>query len=104
VVHSSYNYDAANRLTSVVHAAAGGNIGSYALQYDAAGRITQLTDIDGTTTYNYDNRNELLSANHSDAANPDESYSYDANGNRLSSHHAGAAYQTGSANRLLSDG
>lgn len=65
--------------------------------YDAASRITRITDIDGATDYSYDKTNQLTAA---DATyRPDEGYSYDANGNRTN-----AGYQAGSNNQLTSDG
>ncbi|TAE58470.1 MAG: hypothetical protein EAZ76_02010 [Nostocales cyanobacterium] len=76
----------------------------YNYVYDAASRITEITDIDGTTDYTYDNRDQLTGANHSNANNPDETYTYDANGNRITSSIHGNGYVTGEGNRLLSDG
>ncbi|WP_342596957.1 RHS repeat-associated core domain-containing protein [Cyanobacterium aponinum UTEX 3222] len=69
----------------------------YDLTYDTGSRITQIVDIDGTSSFAYDTRNQLLEANHSDI--DDESYSYDDNGNRTLS-----GYVTGVNNELLSDG
>ncbi|MFM6321527.1 MAG: RHS repeat-associated core domain-containing protein [Microcystis panniformis] len=76
----------------------------YNYLYDAASRITKITDIDGTTDYTYDKRAQLTGANYSNTNNPDESYSYDANGNRITSSIHGNGYVTGKGNRLLSDG
>jgi RHS repeat-associated protein len=71
---------------------------------ESVSRITQIEDLDGLTTYAYDDRDQLTGAVHADTANPDETYEYDANGNRLSSHLHDANYETDSHNRLVSDG
>jgi RHS repeat-associated protein len=52
---------------------------------------------DGASDFNYDNVNQVTSADHSSQS--DENYVYDENGNRTSS-----GYQTGPYNRMLSDG
>lgn len=92
---TTYTYDAKNRLDVLSH----GSGVSYGFNYDNANRITKITDADGVTNYTYDKNNQLTVANHSNANNPNESFSYDANGNRNSS-----GYQTGSNNRLQSNG
>lgn len=92
---STYTYDAKNRLDVLSY----GSGVSYNFNYDNGNRITKITDIDGVTNYTYDKNNQLTAANHSNSNKPAESFSYDANGNRNSS-----GYQTGSNNRLNSDG
>lgn len=104
VANSAFVYDALNRLTTLDHASATTIIAFTHLSYDSASRITKLQNVDGTTDYAYDNRDELVSAIHSDASNPDEDYRYDANGNRIFSHLHDDGYVTGINNRLLSDG
>jgi RHS repeat-associated protein len=104
VVGSTYEYDALNRLTSLTHDNSTSTVAFYDFVYDAAGRIAQITDVDGVTTYGYDDTNQLTSTDHSAAGIPDEVYSYDANGNRTSSQLHGDGYRTGTGNRLLSDG
>ena len=104
VIGTTYVYDELNRLSSLTHSnGLSKNVAFYNFAYDAASRITQITDIDGITNYNYDERNQLIGADRSDENNPDESYSYDANGNRISSH-LHSNYTTGDNNRLESDG
>lgn len=94
-----------NRLDNLTHRNAAGSVVSFFdLDYDAASRITRITDIDGVTDYSYDDTDQLTVADHSDPANPDETYAFDANGNRISSHLHGSGYVTGPGNRLLSDG
>jgi RHS repeat-associated protein len=80
------------------------------LAYDAASRITQLVNGDGSSSYSYDNRNQVTAADHTlvgaglPTVRPDEAFAYDANGNRTSSSLHGSAYRTGPGNRLSSDG
>jgi|GEM_PF-820174 len=56
---------------------------------NASGRINSSTLLGNTTTYDYDNTHQLISANHSAPAFPDESYTVDANGTRIDSHRGG---------------
>ena len=65
--------------------------------FDALGRITQMVSQDGTSTYGYDSKSQLTSADHSYQS--DETYTFDNNGNRTMS-----GYQTGTDNRLTNDG
>jgi RHS repeat-associated protein len=105
VIGTDYSYDAQNRLMRIDHKnSSGASVAFYDYVYDLASRITQITDVDGVTTYSYDDRDQLTGANHTDPNQPDETYQYDANGNRLNSHLHGSGYVTGPANRLLSDG
>jgi len=101
---TTYVYDTLNRLMSLTHNDGTSDVAFFNYAYDAADRITSITDVDGVTTYTYDDRDQLTGADHNDPANPDEAYAYDANGNRVSSHAHGAGYQIGDANRLASDG
>ena len=98
VATTIYTYDPLNRLGQLQHQGSNGSaIAGYDFGYDAASRITRITDIDGITDYGYDETNQLVGADSS--YRTDESYSYDANGNRTN-----AGYQTGVNNQLLSDG
>lgn len=105
VIGTDYNYDGQNRLTRIDHKnAANTSVAFYDYEYDVASRITKITDVDGVTNYAYDDRDQLISAESVDAAFADEFYQYDANGNRIESSLHGTGYETGHANRLLSDG
>jgi RHS repeat-associated protein len=97
VATTTYSYDADGHVTGMRHAAGATVIAAYAWTFDPAGRVTQETGSDGTSTYTYDATNQLLSATHT--TQPAESYTYDANGNRT-----GSGYVIGPDNRLLSDG
>jgi RHS repeat-associated protein len=104
VGNTNYTYDALNRLTNLNHSNSTTNLAFYNFVYDEASRITQIENIDGTTDYTYDKRSQLLGAEYSNTVVTDESYTYDKNGNRVSSTQHGENYQTGTNNRLLSDG
>lgn len=112
VANTAYAYDSLNRVSSVTHRnATNAVVDSFVFQYDAMSRISRLTDVDGSTDYQYDSRGEVTSANHADSANPDETYAYDPTGNRTASHLPGSAYVVGDGvantadnNRLTSDG
>jgi len=106
VIGTDYQYDALNRLINMSHDNAGGSAAAfYNFEYDPASRITALTDVDGRTDFNYDDRDQLTGASRDVAdTRGDEDYTYDANGNRVESHLHGSGYATGANNRLLSDG
>jgi RHS repeat-associated protein len=105
VIESTYSYDILNRQDSIQHRDAGSNVVAFfGYSFDAADRITGVTDIDGLTDYTYDDLDRITVANHSQSGNLNESYAYDANGNRTNSHLHGTGYVTGTGNRLLSDG
>ena len=105
VIGTDYSYDQQNRLTRIDHKnSANTSVAFYDYEYDIASRISKITDVDGVTNYEYDDRDQLISADHADAVFADESYTYDANGNRTNSHLHGSGYVTGPGNRLLSDG
>ncbi len=103
VANSTFAYDNLNRVTTINHANPGGQpIAFFNYAYDAASRITGITDLDGSITYAYDQTNQLTATQYSDPGRTDESYDYDLNGNRLTSHRS-ASHTTGQHNRLLSD-
>jgi RHS repeat-associated protein len=104
VTGTTYSYDQLNRLTNLTHNNGTADLAFYDYVYDASSRITQITNVDGVTDYSYDDRDQLIAAEYSNDNNLDESYSYDANGNRIESSIHSDGYQTGDANRLLSDG
>ncbi|MGR3278684.1 FG-GAP-like repeat-containing protein [Acaryochloris marina NIES-2412] len=97
VAQSDYTFDLAGRLTNLTHSRDSVVIADYRWDYDAANRIIRFTSPDGTSDYNYDDRNQITRSDHS--YQDDEAYSYDNNGNRTN-----PGYETGGNNRLLSDG
>ena len=97
VAGSNYTYDAGSRLTQLSHGGGNGVLADYTWAYDEINRITQFISPDGSSSYNYDATNQLVGSDYS--YQDDEAYSYDANGNRTND-----GYDTGTDNRLLSDG
>jgi RHS repeat-associated protein len=96
VAETNHIYDSINRLTNIIHGNGANTISSYAQTYDAASKITSVTGTDGSSTYTYDDTNQLTGADYDFQA--DESYSYDGNGNRTND-----GYVTGVNNQLLED-
>jgi YD repeat-containing protein len=97
VANSTYAYDNDGRLTQLQHLQGANQLATYGFQYDATNRLTQFNQGNNTSDYDYDARGQLLGNDNTTLA--DEAYSYDGNGNRTNN-----GYQTGSNNRLLSDG
>ncbi|WP_419580846.1 RHS repeat-associated core domain-containing protein [Stieleria magnilauensis] len=106
VVGTDYEYDEINRLADLRHTDNADEVlAFFTYGHDAASRITEITDVNGLTEFAYDNRSQLIEADRADTdPRVDEFYQYDANGNRIASHLHGDGYETGPANRLLSDG
>jgi RHS repeat-associated protein len=102
-----YNYDALLRLTEEhKRSADDASLYRYAYTYDAAGNRTQLVNFTGsatqTTTYQYNNGNQLTSSNLSGVGT--STYSYDSNGNMVYSEdpNIGASeYNHNRENRLV---
>ncbi len=88
---SKYSYDALNRLTAWT--APSGQTTTYT--YDAAGNRLSVAGSAGSTTYAYDDNDELLSAG-------TVTFTYDANGNRIARTAAGVTltYAWDAAHRL----
>jgi RHS repeat-associated protein len=79
-VTATYTYDDAGRLTSVVNSQGETTLSSYTYTLDAVGNRTQMVDLSGTHSYEYDDLYRLTEVTY---PNDDEvSYAYDANGNR----------------------
>ena len=106
VATTDYVYDTLNRLTDLTHTdPLAAVLNDYGFTFDDASQITQITDVDGPTDYNYDDNSRLTSADDvNNTSGGDETYTYDANGNRISSNLHGSGYVTGDANQVLSDG
>jgi RHS repeat-associated protein len=88
--YTTYAYDAAGQIWHLVNNAPGGAINSrFDYTYDALGRASTMTTLDGQWTYSYDAIGELAHAvfasnNPSSVPNQDLQYVYDAAGNRVS--------------------
>lgn len=80
--YSEYAYDVRNRVTSINHKKSDTSvISSESYSYDSASNLSSKT-VDGlTTTYTYDDDNQLITESRTGYV---ASYSYDANGNRAS--------------------
>src|SRR5262249_35853978 len=88
-----FAYDDVGRVKNLQHKNGSGTVlANYTYTYDSASRVTSEKLNGSTTSYAYDDTNQLTD----DAV---KSYSYDANGNRNMS-----GYATGSANRMTNDG
>ena len=103
-MNSTYSYDVAGRLTSVVHAGTGGTLQSFTYTLDAVGNRKSVISLAGTENYTLDNLNRLMNV-----ANPNGdaiAYSYDANGNRLTKtfNSNTTNYTYDNADQLTSDG
>ena len=94
----TYAYDAAGNRTAVNDNGtnllfSANNLNEYSVAggatfgYDADGNLTNRTDSSGTTSYQYDSENRLISV--TTPTNGSWQYDYDAFGNRISATHAG---------------
>jgi len=77
VANTTYTRDNAGRVTSILDTNPTGTttLASYSLAYDAAGNLSKQIDHGATTTYTYDNAEQLT-------GDSSEAFSYDAGGNR----------------------
>jgi RHS repeat-associated protein len=96
VAETSHTFDNLNRLTDITHSKGVNVLANYSQAYDAKSRITGVTGTDGSSSFTYDNTDQLTGVDYS--FQTDESYTYDDNGNRTN-----AGYVTGVNNRLLED-
>jgi RHS repeat-associated protein len=94
VASSTATYDGLGRLTGITHTPAASASIAYGYAYDIASRMTAMTTPEGTSSFMLDATSQLLSASLTS-----EAYAYDGTGNRTS-----GGTQTGTGNRLLSDG
>jgi len=102
VATSTYDYDAADRITALTHEdGSSSTLAGYTWGYDEGNRLTAFTVYGYSAedaTYSYDDTDQLTGADRSGTSD-DESYTYDENGNRTNT-----GYSTGDNNQLLSDG
>jgi YD repeat-containing protein len=98
---SAQAFDFAGRLTSLQHYGINTSVvlAGYTFNWDAGDRIESITSVaDGLVTFSYDATDQLLAANYTLPALPDETYSFDALGNRNST-----GYTTGTGNLTSAD-
>jgi RHS repeat-associated protein len=103
--YTTYGYDGAGQLLSIVNYRANNSVNSrFDYTYDALGRRTSMTTLEGTTTYSYDVTGQLTSVVLPD--NRTITYQYDAAGNRTAVVDSGvtAAYTTNNLNQYTSVG
>jgi len=94
-----YCLDNLNRLTSVRTAASCGGSQTTGYAYDAVGNRTGMTTSAGTTSYGYDNADQLTSV--TPPGQGATSYAYDAAGNQTNKG-AGASFGWNASNQLTS--
>jgi RHS repeat-associated protein len=101
-IKDAMTYDLAGRLASRVTTTGSSTIASYVPTYDAAGRTSAITRLDGTETIVHDPAGQVTSV--SGPNRPSETYTYDAAGNRITGPSSANGTLTYDANnRLLSD-
>ncbi len=89
---STLSYDAASRLTTIIHDGSGSTVlETYTYDYNAASELTAETNHEGTFSYTYDANGELTGVSNASSA----TYTYDNNGNRTMT-----GYSTGSDNEI----
>ncbi|NBT35423.1 MAG: RHS repeat protein [Betaproteobacteria bacterium] len=104
VASTAFGYDAAGRLSSLVHSKSATVFAGYGYGYDAGNRMTAFTNSAypaEDATFANDATGQLTGADRTGSSS-DEVYVYDATGNRVTAN--GSTYATGANNRLLNDG
>lgn len=109
--YTTYTYDLAGQLKSLINSQANGTVNSrFDYDYDRLGRRTEMVTLDGSWKYGYDLTGQLTSAVFT-STNPDIesqniSYSYDAAGNRTKTVVNGVTenYSTNNLNQYQSAG
>jgi RHS repeat-associated protein len=110
--YTTYGYNPAGELTSVVNYATNGSVNSrFEYSYDALGRRAGMNTLEGTWAYTYDlsgqlTRSVFTSNNTAVAPSQDLSYEYDAAGNRIRTIENGTTqnYATNNLNQYTSSG
>ncbi len=105
-VRAAYTYDAADRLLSLIHThPVNGTIASATYTLDAVGNRLSMQDLDGTTSYLYDNLYRLTQVTY--PGGEQVTYAYDPMGNRtslVSTVSGTTSYTYDAADRLLTAG
>ena len=70
VATTDFTYDTANRLSGIAHKQGATNLNTYAYTYDPLSRLATVeSTLDGLTSYNYNQNDELQGASNTGAAN-----------------------------------
>jgi hypothetical protein len=101
---TAYQYDAANRMTGILHSDyGGGGLAQYTYSYDAGSRLSSEVDNGNAISYSYDQTNQLITSG-------PVTYHYDATGNRTTviddtgGTPVTSAYATTTGNEMTGDG
>ena len=98
---TDYGYDSADRLTSVVNKRTGPvTLSSFTYTLDATGSRTQMVDLSGSHSYQYDPLYRLTQVTYPGPQT--DTYTYDGVGNRLTMNAAGYTYDA--ADQMLTAG
>ena len=104
-VADTLTYTPSNELLSRDSSLGGLLVSRAAYAYDGFGRRTSRTDVNGTSSFTYDDIGQLLTATHPAGTGlASESYSYDLAGNRTASAGSPAGTWVYDRNRLMQDG
>ena len=80
---STYTYNDANLLTSLVHKNSSGTLGTYSYTYTIDGNMSKKVESGTTTNYTYDGSNRLLKESAvRNGVTTNMTYAYDTAGNR----------------------
>jgi RHS repeat-associated protein len=109
--YTTYTYDFAGQVLSLVNHAANGTLNSsFTYTYNAVGQRTTMTTLDGSWSYSYDGIGQLTNAvfasTNANIASQDLTYVYDAAGNRVKTIENGLVsnYQTNNLNEYTGAG
>ncbi|MFP5492917.1 MAG: hypothetical protein ACLGG0_15550, partial [Bacteriovoracia bacterium] len=82
-------FDPASHLTQILHKQGSNTVSGFNYQVDSVGNRTQIQSMLGTSSFNYDNEGQLVSASLPEIQ---EVFAYDNLGNRVSDHHGDFSY------------
>jgi len=104
-VTTTYTYDAAGQVTSIIHMSSMSAVAFDTYTYDMDGNRTEVVDAYGAHTFSYDALNRLTGAIHPASSTlpiSTETFTYDAVGNRTSDA-VRSNYTYDAANRIVAD-
>jgi RHS repeat-associated protein len=99
---TEYQYDRSGQVLSLVHRNSLTLIDSLLYSYNPVGMVSSLIDESDTSSYSYDDLDQVVSASYTDSLQTDEFFTYDSLGNRMTSHlSSGYSYDEG--NQIIDD-